>query len=146
MKFGGEVPTCPSVAHFQNPFPLLRCFQTTKRALTCNISKQVSVSASTFPLPYHMCSEGNNTVLCCSFTAEGTFLGPAACVIMLAAEKPQREGSESPCVRRVLKVDSREHSFGVPDESPAGCGLHAVLLLPPSSCSLSMIFLPDGGT
>ncbi len=96
----------------------------------------VSASVSTFPPFYHMCSRGNNTGLCCSlFTAEGMLFRPSVCVCnRTAREKTEKKGSESQCVRGFEGWSQRAY-FGVPDESPEGCGCTL------SACSTSSCFL-----
>lgn len=127
-------PNLSHTVHFQNPFPSSHCFPITKPVLTCNVSEQmcydqvsVSASVSTFPSRYHMCSRGNNTVLCCSLYGRGNVLEAGSVCNCTAVEKTEKKGSESQCVRGFEGWSQRPY-FGLPDESPGGCG-HTVCLV-----------------
>lgn len=86
-------------------------------------SRCAAATVSIFPSCNHMCTTGNNRVLCCSFMAERMFLNPAVCTAVLHCWT-ETEGRE--CVReREGGFEGWSHRayFGFSDDSPAGCGL-----------------------
>lgn len=126
--------------HFTStdPFPALRCFPTTERAQTRNISEQMCLeqiclgACQYFSIPLSHVHQGKQRGIVLLFMAEGMFLRPVAWVICTAGEK---KGSESECVRGFEGWSPQRAYFGGPDESPAGCD-HTLSASSTSSCFL----------
>lgn len=125
-----QVLACPDGAHMEHPTLSVSCDTVWKWSKNRHAaaskhfsSRCAAASVSIFPSCNHMCTTGNNRVLCCSFMAERMFLNPAVCTAVLHCWT-ETEGRE--CVReREGGFEGWSHRayFGFSDDSPAGCGL-----------------------
>lgn len=128
-----QVLACPDAAHAEHPTFSVSCDTVWKRSKNRHAaaarkhlrSRCAAASVSIFPSCNHMCSRGNNCVLCWSFMAEGMFLSPAACTVVLHCWRENRgKGMSQRAWGGGFEGWSHRAYFGFSDESPAGCGLH----------------------